>query len=184
VKGLDTFLAAAAALLSTSSFDYRFVIVGSGTDAYTAELLALRDRLGLAEAVVFTGARDDISDVMAALDVYALSSRSEGFSLSTIEAMASGLPVVATRCGGPEQILDDNATGILIDNGSADAMAKAIDRLRRNPTERGRIGRAAREAAVSRYSVEAQVRSYVNLYERALLPRHQARRETRASYAG
>jgi glycosyltransferase involved in cell wall biosynthesis len=144
----------------------------------------LRDELGLAEAAVFTGARDDISSVMAGFDIYALSSRSEGFSLSTIEAMASGLPVVATRCGGPEQILDDGATGLLVENGSAEAIAGAIDRLRRNPAERARIGRAAREAVLSRYSVEAQVRAYEGLYERTLIPRRPIRREARASYAG
>jgi glycosyltransferase involved in cell wall biosynthesis len=146
--------------------------------------MALRDKLGLTEDAVFAGARDDISEVMAAFDVYALSSRSEGFSLSTIEAMASGLPVVATRCGGPEQILDHEATGLLVENGSAETMARAIDHLRRNPAERARLGRAAREAALSRYSVEAQVRAYEDLYDHALRPGHQARRETRASYAG
>jgi glycosyltransferase involved in cell wall biosynthesis len=183
IKGVETFLAAAA-LLRASSPDYHFVIIGSGTDAYTGQLVALRNSLGLADDVVFTGARDDVSDAMTAFDVYALTSRSEGFSLSTIEAMASGRPVVATRCGGPEQILHDGATGLLVENGSAEAVAGAIERLRRNPTERARIGRAAREAVLRRYTVDAQVRAYQDLYDRALMPRHQARQEPRASYAG
>jgi len=183
VKGLETFLAAAA-LLRASSPEYRFVIVGSGTDEYTGQLTALRNRLGLADDVVFAGARDDISEVMPAFDVYALTSQSEGFSLSTVEAMASERAVVATRCGGPEQILDDGATGLLVENGSAKAVAEAIERLRRNPPERARIGRAAREVVLNRYTVDVQVRAYEDLYDRALMPRHQARREPRASYAG
>src|SRR5207244_3005900 len=99
------------ALLKASGAGYRFVIVGDGDEGYTRELAALRDQLGLSNDLTFAGFRSDIHRAMATFDVYALTSRSEGFSLSTIEAMASGVPVVATRCGGPEQILDDGLTG-------------------------------------------------------------------------
>jgi glycosyltransferase involved in cell wall biosynthesis len=138
VKSLEILLEAAAILKSTAS-GYRFVIVGDGDETYTRELLALRDRLGLADDVTFAGFRSDIHRAMAAFDVYALTSRSEGFSLSTIEAMASGIPVVATKCGGPEQILENGVTGLLVENGSPNAVASAIARLRSDSTERRRL---------------------------------------------
>jgi glycosyltransferase involved in cell wall biosynthesis len=167
VKGLQTFLEAAAILKEASS-DYRFVIVGDGQPEYKRQLIALRDELGLSELVVFAGFRPDPSNAMAAFDVYTLTSRSEGFSLTTVEAMASGLPVVATRCGGPEQILADSVTGLLVENGSAAAVATAVERLRVAPAERRRLAAAARAMVSERYTVEAQVRAYEQLYERVL----------------
>src|SRR5262249_8700459 len=86
VNRLETMLEAAA-ILKASAPGYRFAIIGSGTRDYTAQLVALRDRLGLTNEVTFVGARDDVRDAMAAFDLYALTSRSEGFSLSTVEAM-------------------------------------------------------------------------------------------------
>jgi glycosyltransferase involved in cell wall biosynthesis len=182
VKGLETFLEAAA-ILKTASPGYRFVVVGSGTADYTSELFALSDRLGLSKDVVFAGFRSDVSEVMAAFDVYALTSRSEGFSLSTVEAMASGVPVVATRCGGPEQILEDGTTGLLVENGSGEAVARAVESLRLNRRARERLAMAGREAAVDRYTVEVQARAYEELYEHVLLPRRQVKGEARASFA-
>jgi glycosyltransferase involved in cell wall biosynthesis len=182
VKGFDTFLDAAA-LLKSISPGYRFVIVGEGDAAYSRELRSQCERLGLSGDVAFTGYRSDVSDVMRAFDVYALTSRSEGFSLSTIEAMASGLAVVATRCGGPEQILEDGATGLLVDNGSASAVAGAIDRLRKDPAQRFRFARAAREVVMRRYTIEAQVRAYEELYEYVLTPRPPGRPAADASLA-
>lgn len=182
VKGLETFIKSAA-MLKAASRGYRFVVVGDGNADYARELRMLCDRLGVAEDVVFAGFRSDVSEMMASFDVYTLTSRSEGFSLSTIEAMASGLPVVATRCGGPEQILDDGVTGLLVENGSAIAVAGAIERLRRDPSERGRFAVAARDAVLRRYTVEAQVRAYEELYEHVLVPRRQANAKTQVSIA-
>jgi glycosyltransferase involved in cell wall biosynthesis len=182
VKGTDTFIEAAARLKSISP-GCRFVVVGDGDADYTRQLVALRDRLGLSNDLIFTGFRADVSEVMKAFDIYALTSRSEGFSLSTIEAMASGLPVVATRCGGPEQIVEDGATGFLVENGSPDAVANAIDRLRRDRKQRARFGTAAREVVLKRYTLEAQVRAYEALYDRVLTPRRRGKPTTDASLA-
>lgn len=167
VKGLEIFLDAAADL-SARAPGYRFVVAGEGDSAYTRQLVSHAERIGLATRVAFTGFRSDANDVMRAFDVYALTSRSEGFSLSTIEAMASGVPVVATRCGGPEQIIDDGVTGLLVENGSVAAVAGAIDRLRQNPTERSRLAAAARDVVLQRYTIESQVSAYEELYESVL----------------
>jgi len=182
VKGIGTFLAAAA-ILKAASPNYRFVIVGNGEEQHTRDLIELRDSLGLTEEVVFAGFRADVNDVMRAFDVYALTSISEGFSLSTIEAMASGVPVVATRCGGPEEILSDGQTGLLVENGSAPAVAKAVERLRLDPGERNRLIEGAREIVLKRYTVDAQVNAYQQLYERLLAPAQVLKPGTEASLA-
>ena len=113
VKGYDVFLRAAA-LLKARASGYRFVVVGHDDGTVTEELLSLQTELGLESDVVFAGFRDDVPRCLTALDLYALTSRNEGFSLSLVEAMAARLPVVATRCGGPEQILRHGVTGHLV----------------------------------------------------------------------
>jgi glycosyltransferase involved in cell wall biosynthesis len=167
IKRVDVFLRAAA-ILSSSTAKYRFVIVGNGDPAHTQALIAMRDALGLIDSVTFVGFRPDVQHAMAAFDVYALTSQSEGFSLSTIEAMASGVPVVATRCGGPEQILDDGISGLLVDNGSPEGVARAIQRLRLDSAERRRLGDAGRAAVLARFTVDVQVANYERLYEEVL----------------
>lgn len=162
-KGLDIFLEVAA-LLKRRSPGFRFVIVGDLALGRGTELLAQRAALGLDRDVVVTGFRDDVVNALAAFDVYALTSRSEGFSIALIEAMASELAVVATRCGGPEQILDDGRTGLLVKNASVEEIAGAIERLRGSPADRERLGSAARLAVERNYSLDAQLRSYDRLY--------------------
>ena len=166
-KGLDLLLDVVS-ILKTLSPGCRFVIVGDLDLGRGVELLKDRDSRGLTDDVLVTGFRSDVDRALAAFDVYALTSRSEGFPLSLLEAMAAGLPVVATRCGGPEQILDDGVTGILVENGSRDAIANAIARLRKNDSERRRLGEAARVAVIERFTLEAQVRAYERLYEECL----------------
>ena len=182
VKGFEV-LIEAAAILKTVFSGYRFVILGNGDASYTRELVALRDQLNLSTEVVFAGFRSDVAEAMRAFDTYALTSRSEGFSLSTIEAMASGVPVVSTRCGGPEQILEHGVSGLLVENGSPQAVAEAIDRLRVDSSERTRLARAARAVVETRYTVQAQVRAYEELYERLLTARSSAKVAARPSMA-
>ncbi len=167
-KGLDVLLDVVA-ILKTRSPGCRFIVVGDLDLGRGVELLHDRDSRGLTNDVVITGFRSDIGRALAALDVYALSSRSEGFPLSLLEAMAAGLPIVATRCGGPEQILQDEVTGLLVQNESAEAIANAIIRLRANANERRRLGDAAAAAVRERFTIDAQIRSYEQLYEDCLV---------------
>ena len=166
-KGFDVLLDAAK-ILHTRSPGCRFVVVGDLTFGRGTELFDGRSARGLTEDVIITGFRNDVPSALAAFDVYALTSRYEGFSLAVVEAMVTGLPVVATRCGGPEQIIDDGVTGLLVENGSAEAVASAIERLRGNPNDRRRLGNAARNAVTERFTLEAQVRAYEQLYEDCL----------------
>jgi glycosyltransferase involved in cell wall biosynthesis len=166
-KGFDVLLDAARILKSRSG-GYRFVVVGDLTFGRGAELFDGRAARGLTNDVIITGFRSDVPNALAAFDIYALTSRYEGFSLAVVEAMAAGLPVVATRCGGPEQILDDGVTGLLVENGSAEAIANAIERLRANADDRRRLGNAARNAVSERFTLEAQARAYERLYEECL----------------
>ncbi len=167
VKRYDILLRAAA-LLKEHSADYHFVIVGQTPPDLYADLLALRDALGLTDHVQFAGFREDIERVFAAFDLFTITSDSEGFSIATVQAMASGLPVVATRCGGPEEILEDGRTGVLVETGSPEHLAGAVERLRLDPGTRAALGRAARAEADMRFSLEAQLRSYEALYDAAL----------------
>jgi glycosyltransferase involved in cell wall biosynthesis len=79
--------------------------------------------------------------------------------------MASGLPVVATRCGGPEEMVKDGEEGWLAERGSAGSVADALERLIGDPLARRRMGSAARHAAVSRFSTAAMINKYETLYE-------------------
>lgn len=169
-KGYDVLLRAAA-LLKEQSPGFRFVIVGQAQGDLHRELLQLRDALGLSETVLFAGFRDDVPRAMAAFDLYTISSRSEGFSLSTVQAMAAGLPVVATRCGGPEMILEDGVTGLLVDVESPARLAEGIARLRTDPAERQRLAAAGRAAALGKYTLDEQVRRYELLYDECITER-------------
>ncbi len=168
-KGFDVLLRAAA-LLKERAPGFRFVIVGQAQGPLYDELRRQRAELGLEREAVFAGFRDDVHRAMAGFDLYAITSRHEGFSISTIQAMAAALPVVATRCGGPEEILEDGRTGVLVPNESAEAVAGAILRLRERPGERAELGERARAAAEARFTLAAQIRAYEAVYDEALSP--------------
>lgn len=173
-KGYDVLLRAAALLIARSA-NYRFVVVGEADSDLGLRLLSLREELGLVDCVSFPGYLTDVTTALNAFDLYAITSRSEGFSISTVEAMAAGLPVVATRCGGPEEIVDDGVSGILVDNGSPEAVAAAIESLRVNPRWRRNLGDSARVAVRRTFTMEAHLHAYVALYEQCLVE-HRGRR--------
>jgi glycosyltransferase involved in cell wall biosynthesis len=100
--------------------------------------------------------------------VFALSSNEEGFGIVLIEAMASGIPIVSTRCGGPESVIAEGKTGYLTPVGNHEAMAARLKELITCPRERLRMGNAGRRVAEERFSLEASGRAYIDVYDRLL----------------
>ncbi|MEW5928713.1 MAG: glycosyltransferase [Gemmatimonadota bacterium] len=158
----------AAALLRERSDAYRFVVVGDNRGQMYHDLLAVRDGMGLREHVHFTGFREDVARVMHGLDLYAISSHAEGFSLSTVQALACGVPTVATRCGGPEEIVEDGVSGVLVPARDPAALADALHALAGDPERRARMSRAGRARVERRFSTEAMVAGYEAVYRDAL----------------
>lgn len=157
-----------AGLLAQTAREVHVVLVGEGEGPLLERLLRQRAELGLDGRVHFAGFREDVERVLDGLDAYVLTSDSEGFSLTTVQAMATGLPVVATRCGGPEVLIDDGRTGFLVDRGDARAMADVLSRLRSDEGLRRRMGERARAEVTRRYSRERMLDGYEALY-RSLL---------------
>ena len=144
------------------------VVAGQAKGPLYEGLLGLRSALGLEGSVHFLGFREDVPQVLQGIDLFVLSSGDEGFSLATVQAMATGLPVVATRCGGPEEILEDGVTGRLVSVDDPMSLAEGILEVLSLPDRGEALGKAARERAVSRFSLDTMVRQYEALYRRCL----------------
>jgi glycosyltransferase involved in cell wall biosynthesis len=150
------------ALAPHLSSQIQVALIGDGPEA--ASLRAQAARLAGGRFVHFAGARPDVPRWLAALDCFALSSRSEGLPLVIPEAMASALPVVSTRVGGIGDVVAEGETGFLVASGDAPALG---DRLARLATERklaASFGAHGRALALARYSAERMVREYLALY--------------------
>lgn len=153
---------AAAPLLSSN---VRLVIVGEG-DA-RAEVEAAVAALPDPRWVVLTGRRMDVPKLVHAFDVFALSSKSEGLPLVVPEAMAAGLPIVATSVGGLPSVVDEGVTGLLVPVDEA-AFGAALRTLATDHARAKAMGEKAREVALARYSHDRMVDAYLALYARAL----------------
>lgn len=143
--------------------DVELVVVGDGP--LRNSLSEAVENRGLAETVTFTGYRDDIPALMASADGLVLPSYREGTPRVVTEALAAGLPVVATDIAGlPEQV-DDGETGYLVDPGDVDALTDRLRRLVESPERRRRMGDAAQEA-VERFDIETVRRTQQDFYDR------------------
>ena len=138
------------------------LMVGDGP--LRAELEALAVELRVPDRVTFLGIRTDIPDLMRAADAFALTSLSEAASLTLLEAMASGLPAIATAVGGNPEIVRHEREGLLFPRGDASACADAIRRVFRDPALAARLGTAGRARAVERYQLSRTVEEYFRLY--------------------
>jgi glycosyltransferase involved in cell wall biosynthesis len=146
----------------------RLTIVGEGP-----ERRALEERveaLTLTDVVRLVGARRDMPRVYGELDLYVLSSDIEGTSVSILEAMASGVCVVATAVGGTPELLGHGRYGVLVPPDDPEALAAAMLELLRDPLRRRRLAAAAREHAVEHRSELAMVQRYEELYYRLATP--------------
>ncbi|MCM2280119.1 MAG: glycosyltransferase family 4 protein [Oligoflexia bacterium] len=170
-KGQFEFLRMAAGVLR-AGIDARFVVIGdeiydTGSDRGIAqELREEADRLGIAEKVHFAGFRDDPGRAINGLDVLVhASTRPEPFGRVAIEAMACGVPLVASAAGGILEIVEDNRTGLLFPPGNIEALAGAVTRLLREPALRSRLVEAGRGEFLSRFTASRTLEGVTALYD-------------------
>lgn len=143
----------------------RLLIAGDGE--LRGELEAQTRELHLENQVHFLGTRQDIPDVLAASDSFVLPSLWEGLPMALIEAMASGLPVVATEVSGTREVMIPNETGLLVPPGDAPRLAQAMDFILSNPDRARAMGAAARQRVEAHFSAQTQAREYLALFEKA-----------------
>jgi glycosyltransferase involved in cell wall biosynthesis len=162
-KDFETLLRALA-LLAPGSF--RAAIAGDGPDraGLERELRAL----GLTETVELLGERDDVPALLARAGVFVLSSRSEGLPISVLEAMAAGLPIVASSVGGLPELVTDGETGFLVPAGNEAALARALALLLDDGELRRRLGAAGRARAFDRFDLGRFRQAHIDLYRRQL----------------
>jgi glycosyltransferase involved in cell wall biosynthesis len=149
----------------------RLVFAGAGEGEESAKALALE--LGVCERIHFLGARSDVPAILSASDVFVLSSKWEGNPLCVMEAMAAGLPVIATAVGGVPELVEDGCSGILVESENRQALSVAMGRVVGDDDLVHRMKRSASERAVERFDVSTMARAYEQLY-RSLLQRHAA----------
>jgi len=165
VKGHADLLAAMARIVAAVP-RARLFVVGDGI--LRPELEARSRSLGLGDRVIFTGAREDVATILAALDVVVVPSHTEGLSNALLEAMAMARPVVATAVGGNPDAVEAGVTGLLVPPNDPEALAAAVLRLLDHPDEARRLGEAARRRVLADFSLDRMVAGYEALY-RSLL---------------
>ncbi|MBC7703378.1 MAG: TIGR03088 family PEP-CTERM/XrtA system glycosyltransferase [Rhodoferax sp.] len=150
----------------TLSSRVRLVMVGEGPlRAASQSLLA---EAGVAHLAWLPGERGDVADVMRALNCFVLPSLAEGVSNTILEAMASSLPVIATRVGGNPELVDDSRTGYLVPADDVESMAQRLIWLAKGPAAAAAMGREGRRVVVQRFSMQAMVGAYQGLYDQLL----------------
>ncbi len=144
----------------------RLLIAGDGPERdRIAERASRPDLIGAVELVGF---RSDVRALLAAADVYVNSSISEGVSITILEAMAAGVPIVATAVGGTPEVLADACTGLLVSSRAPDALASAIIGLAQDPALRARLRSAARRRLEQSFTIDRMVDDYARTYRRLL----------------
>jgi glycosyltransferase involved in cell wall biosynthesis len=149
--------------LPDASRRLRLVMIGDGP--LWDQVRAVLDEAGAAALAWLPGERDDVPRIMRGLDLFVLPSLSEGISNTVLEAMASGLPVVATAVGGNPELIDAGVTGTLVPRGDVTRLAQAIRGYVENPDACRRQGFEARRVAERRFSMDAMVQAYMGIYD-------------------
>jgi len=144
--------------------DARLLILGDGPQLEI--LVELATRLDISGTVHFHGRVDNVPEYLRAADVFVLPSLQEGMSNSLLEAMASGLPAVASRIGGVVDVVEDGKNGLLVDPADRTAFSESLRRVFGSAELRARLAQDAMETIRASYGLEARVRSYRELYER------------------
>lgn len=186
VKGHETLIEAFAALPASSGVRSSRIaegnLPGAGSkpggartilalvgDGDRLELCRTRAReLGVAERVRFLGQRADVPEILQASDIFVLNSKSEGMSNALLEALAAGLPCIATDVGGNPELVRDGENGFLVPPNQPAPLSRLLDILANDPELRARMGERSRQRAQDEYSLEAMVRRTERIYEKVV----------------
>jgi len=141
--------------------DFQLIIVGTGKDENFLKLLAKSEGIN----VVFLGEREDVKEILQTMDVFALASFYEGFPVSILEAMATGIPVVATDIGGIKEVVSDGETGFLVKPGNPHELAEKIKKLLENQKMRKDFGKAGFKRVKENFSIDKTVNGIENLWK-------------------
>jgi len=160
-KGHDVLIDAAPEILRHVP-DARFDIIGGGPELET--LTARAKAQGVSDAFTFAGYEPNVPSRLRDADIFVLPSRSEAFPNAVLEAMAAGLPIVASGVGGILELIDDGRTGVLVTAGDAHALAHGICRLMADGAAAARLGKAACHEVQGRYSFERMTSAFEALY--------------------
>lgn len=162
IKGHETMLRAGEVLLRRKK-NVRLLLVGAGPDldrhrSYVESSLLLKDR------VVFAGASFEVAELYQAMDVFILPSISEGLSNTLLEAMATGLPCIATDVGGNPELVSHGHEGFLFSPSDVSQLAAYVEQISENGALRAQFSAAARQRAISQFSLDRMMDAYTNLY--------------------
>lgn len=166
-KGHEYFIRAARQVAAAVP-EARFVAAGDTHPQLIGPMRGLLAEMDLEDRFFFLGFRSDVADILSAIDVFVLPSTSEGFPLVTLEAMAAGKPLVATRTGGTDEIVVDGETGYLVPPADAGALAGRILALLTDPPRAAEFGRRGRERVNRSFTLAGMTREYEKLYDELL----------------
>lgn len=142
--------------------DLRWLSIGDGP--LKSDLVARAEALGLQDAIIWAGLRQDVESLLPAMDLWVMSSVEEGLPVALLEAMGSACPIIATRIGGIPDAVDDGREALLVPVGDPAAMAAAMVALVRDPARAKSMGERARERASKQYSIESVARRIEQVY--------------------
>lgn len=186
-KGIEDLLTAAVQVVQQTPETW-FVIIGdvvlqdrNQDHIYLERLRTIVRELGIADRVIFTGYRRDVERVLQMSDVSVLPSWSEGLPNSVLEAMALGMPVVATRVGGIPELIEDGRTGFLVEPRDAPGLARALVAVLSDRLLARRLGEAARAQVQNKFSFHKMFRETEALYREVLANASGRRRRSRAA---
>jgi glycosyltransferase involved in cell wall biosynthesis len=172
MKGLEMLLRAWRRLVARHP-EFHLVLVGSGANQFLScenELRAFVRDKDLERSVTFTGAVSNVHEYLQASDLFVFPSECEALGISLVEALACGLPAVATRVGGIPDVVDDGVDGRLIEVGDEDGLVSAIESLSEDPRRRAELGRGARAKAVTAFGIDAVAEAHERLFRSLIEP--------------
>lgn len=143
----------------------KLIIVGSGNEEYKLKLQETIKQLGLSSNILLVGFVDDITKILRCLDIYCLSSLTEGCNRTLLEAMAVGLPVVATAVGGNVEIVEDSVNGILVPPNDPRGLASAILDLLKDKKRSDKMGKTGRKVIFEKFGIKKNVQLTQSIYE-------------------